>query len=66
MNDTMLHEISVTLDSSNEQAEVDGGRGMAVMLFHAEGSLDSLVLYLVSHSVSSVLKSYLCDNFVFQ
>ena len=27
------------------QAEIDGGRGMAVMLFHVECDIESLVVY---------------------
>lgn len=30
---------------SNDQAEIDGGRGMAVMVFHVEGNLENLVQY---------------------
>lgn len=34
----------------NDQAEIDGERGIAVMLFHVEGSVESLVVFLTSVS----------------
>lgn len=35
------------------QAEIDGGRGIAVMLFHVEGKIESLVVYQTTISRSS-------------
>lgn len=37
---TLLCDTSTFVD----QAEIDGGRGMAVMLFHVEGNVDCLVV----------------------
>lgn len=31
-----------------DQAEIDGGRGMAVMLFHVEGNLEYLVVHQIN------------------
>ena len=43
-----------------DQAEIDGGRGMAVMLFHVECDVDNLVLYRTS---ISHYNQHLCYSF---
>jgi hypothetical protein len=41
----IVYYVMLIFLNSVDQAEIDGGRGMAVMLFHVEGNLECLVVY---------------------